>query len=229
MICPHCGVGVKFEPERYEIFKSRGFDEDEIVYEVGSGNCPQCNGFVVILYSGKGAFTRHDGDYSYLAMDEVESETIIFPANISHSVPNEVPEKYKQDFIEAVQVFPISPKASAALSRRILQHILREEYKIKHRSLAQEIDDFIKNADVSSYVKDAVDAVRNIGNFAAHPLKDTNTGEIVEVESGEAEWLIDVLEALFDVTFVQPKKLEERKKQLNEKLKKIGKPPMKDS
>jgi hypothetical protein len=69
----------------------------------------------------------------------------------------------------------------------------------------------------------AIDAVRSIGNFAAHPLKDTNTGMIVDVETGEAEWLLDVLDALFDFTFVQPKTIERKKNDLNEKLKSIGK------
>lgn len=40
--------------------------------------------------------------------------------------------------------------------------------------------------------------MRNIGNFAAHPLKDTSTGEILPVEAGEAEWNLETLEALFD-------------------------------
>jgi hypothetical protein len=78
-----------------------------------------------------------------------------------------------------------------------------------------------------SYLADQIDAIRNIGNFAAHPSKDTNTGEIVEVEEGEADWLLGVLDALFDYIFIQPAKLEERKKKLNTKLKSIGKLPMK--
>ena len=73
----------------------------------------------------------------------------------------------------------------------------------------------------------AIDAVRNIGNFAAHPIKDTNTGEIVEVEPGEAEWLLDVLEGLFDFYFVQPAELRRKREALNEKLEAAGKPPMK--
>ena len=59
--------------------------------------------------------------------------------------------------------------------------------KIEGRNLAQEIDAFIQLKDVPSYLSDAVDAIRNVGNFAAHPLKDTSTGEIVDVEPGEAE------------------------------------------
>jgi hypothetical protein len=121
----------------------------------------------------------------------------------------------------------LSPKASAALSRRILQNIIREDFNIERRDLAKEIDSFIALPGIPSYLADAVDAVRNIGNFAAHPLKDTNTGEVVDVEPGEAEWLIEVLDALFDFKFVQPRRLAERKQKLNEKLKGLGKPEMK--
>jgi len=135
--------------------------------------------------------------------------------------------RYKKAFLEASAVLPISPKASAALNRRILQDVFREELGIRKSSLAQEIDEFIERTDVPSYLTEAIDAVRNIGNFAAHPLKDTNTGEIVEVEAGEAEWLLEVNEALFDFVFVQPKRLAERKSNLNAKLSSLGKPPMK--
>lgn len=68
--------------------------------------------------------------------------------------------------------------------------MLRGEFGIQHSSLAKEIDDFIQLNGVPSYLTDAVDAIRNIGNFAAHPLKDTHSGEIVDVEPGEAEWLL---------------------------------------
>jgi len=108
-----------------------------------------------------------------------------------------------------------------------LQHILRDHFKLNRPSLAQEIDDFLKLKDVPSYLSGAVDAVRNIGNFAAHPLKDSNTGTIVDVEPGEAEWLLEVLESLFDFAFVQPARLANRKAALNQKLQSLGKTPMK--
>lgn len=44
---------------------------------------------------------------------------------------------------------------------------------------------------------------------------------------GEAEWLLDVLEALFDFYFVQPATLRAKKDALNKKLKEAGKPPIK--
>ena len=76
----------------------------------------------------------------------------------------------------------------------MLQNVLHQEYQIQKRTLADEIDEFINMQGVPSHLAGAIDAVRNIGNFGAHPLKDTNTSEIVDVEPGEAEWLLDVLE-----------------------------------
>jgi len=37
-----------------------------------------------------------------------------------------------------------------------------------------------------------------------HPIKSERPGEVVEVEPGEADWNLDVLEALFNYYFVQP-------------------------
>ena len=78
-----------------------------------------------------------------------------------------------------------------------------------------------------SYLADGLDAVRNTGNFAAHPMKSTNTGEIIDVESGEAEWNLDILEGLFDFYFVQPSRLQEKREKLDKKLHDAGKPPLK--
>ena len=105
--------------------------------------------------------------------------------------------------------------------------MLREVLGIKKRDLSQEIDEFIATAQAPSYLVDAVDAIRHIGNFAAHPIKYANTGEIVEVEDGEAEWLLEVLDALFDFAFIQPIKLAKRRETLNEKLKEANKPSLK--
>ncbi|NOT03569.1 MAG: DUF4145 domain-containing protein [Anaerolineales bacterium] len=166
-------------------------------------------------------------DNGYYYLDTVTNENVLYPKYSARKVEPEVPDHYRKDFIEACSVLPFSPKASAALSRRILQDILIGKFEIKHRNLDKQIDEFINMKDVPSYLTQAIDAVRNIGNFAAHPLKDTNTGEIVEVESGEAEWLLEVLESLFDFAFIQPIRLEQKKSVLNQKLQSIGKPPMK--
>ena len=74
-----------------------------------------------------------------------------------------------------------------------------------------------------------LDAVRQIGNFSAHPIKSQNTGEIVNVETGEAKWCLDILQSLFEFCYVQPKIAEEKMEELNKKLAECGKPLLKDS
>jgi hypothetical protein len=88
--------------------------------------------------------------------------------------------------------------------------------KTKNRDLFDQIGEVIPT--LPSHLAEAVDAVRNIGNFAAHPIKSTNTGEIVDVEPGEAEWNLEVLEGLFDFYFVQPAILKKKRDALNAKL-----------
>ncbi|MBN9658611.1 MAG: DUF4145 domain-containing protein [Acidobacteria bacterium] len=142
-------------------------------------------------------------------------------------VPPEVPQPYRQDFTEAYVIVDDSPKASAALSRRCLQTILHEHVGIKKKNLEQEIDELLAKGSLPSHISDSLHMIRQVGNFAAHPMKSTNSGEIIEVEKGEAEWNLKVLEDLFDYYFVAPAKAKERKDALNKKLIEAGKPPIK--
>jgi hypothetical protein len=155
-------------------------------------------------------------------------EQIAYPKGISRKPPApEVPKEFAEDYKEACLVIADSPKASAALSRRCLQHILREVAKVKQSDLFSEIQEVLASGKLPSDIADALDAVRNIGNFAAHPMKSKSSGDIVPVEAGEAEWNLDVLESLFDFYFVRPATLKKQKDALNKKLIAAGKPPMK--
>lgn len=126
-------------------------------------------------------------------------------------------------------MLPDSPKASAALGRRCLQHLLREKAGVRHPSLAQEIQDVIDSGNLPTHLTESIDAIRNIGNFAAHPMKSDTTGAILPVEPHEAEWTLDVLEALFDFYYVQPALLAKKREAMNAKLAEVGKPPLKQS
>jgi hypothetical protein len=131
-----------------------------------------------------------------------EKWTMIWPRFFQRPpAPDEVPKAIREDYQEAAEVLSISAKASAALSRRCLQAAL---------DLAGQLD-----------------GVRNVGNFAAHPQKGVNSAEILDVEPGEAEWNLDVLDLLFDFGFVKPTIANRRVAELNEKLKAAGKPEMK--
>jgi hypothetical protein len=79
---------------------------------------------------------------------------------------------------------------------------------------------------VPAQLAEQLDALRIIGNFAAHPTKSQHTGEIIEVEPTEAEWNLDVLDGLFEYFYVAPAQAAERKAKLNVKLAEPGKSPL---
>jgi hypothetical protein len=139
-------------------------------------------------------------------------------------VPPEVPRSIRDDYEEAARVLPHSAKASAALSRRCLQHVLKEAAKTKADWLAQQIDEVktILPPDIASNL----DYVRTIGKFAVHPEKSKVTGEIVDVESGEADWNLDVLDSLFDLYYARPAHDKKVREEFDKKLEKMGKTPV---
>lgn len=141
--------------------------------------------------------------------------------------PAEVPAALRSDYEEACAVLADSAKASAALSRRCLQHLLRSAAGVKPGDLASEIQQVLDAQRLPTHLADSIDAVRNTGNFAAHPIKSQHSGEVVEVEPGEAEWNLDVLEGLFDFFYVQPAILKKKRAALDKKLTEAGKKPMK--
>jgi hypothetical protein len=157
-----------------------------------------------------------------------DREFLCYPKGVSRiPLGPEVPPQFADDYREACLTLPDSAKASAALSRRCLQHLLREKAGVKHSNLADEIQQVLDSGKLPSHLNESLDAIRNIGNFAAHPIKSKASGEIIEVEAGEAEWNLDVLESLFDFYFTQPAILKKKRDALNAKLKEAGKPKMK--
>ena len=233
--CPHCQIysvmNIDNTVERFERDEKKGisYQDKNLLFDFIC-RCPQCNNTVFIQAQAYGnAVDPPNTEETEEQLKVLSNGKIlsIYPYLKSVTSPPEVPEKYAGDFREAVLIMNLSPTASAALSRRVFQNILRDEFGIQAPTLYKEIEAFIALTGIPSYLTDAVDAIRKIGNLAAHPLKNTNTGEVVPVEPGEAEWLIEVLNSLFDFKFTQPRKLQERKDKLNAKLQDLGKPPMK--
>ncbi|MGA2417697.1 MAG: DUF4145 domain-containing protein [Candidatus Staskawiczbacteria bacterium] len=158
----------------------------------------------------------------------VWSPELVRPKGISRTpLPSDIPPAFTEDYREACLVFSDSPKASAALSRRCLQNLLKEKANTTKKDLSEQIEEVLNSNSLPPYLSENLDAVRNIGNFAAHPIKSKSTGEIVDVEPGEAEWNLDILESLFDFYFVQKQKIQEKRDALNKKLGDAGKPQMK--
>lgn len=225
MKCPHCKNNMYPQTSHSPL----GGDADG-TWAIIQHKCPGCDRFSICLHV---RHPRHDG-----MAPAKEHMYPVWPKGIARDpVPKEVPPDLTEDYKEACLVLSDSPKASAALSRRCLQHLLREYAKIKdekgawkkikHGNLGNEIQQILDDDHLPTHLANELDAIRNIGNFAAHPTKDTNTGEIVDVEPGEAEWNLEVLEMLFDHYFVKPSETKKKKDELNKKLKAVGKPNMK--
>jgi hypothetical protein len=222
MKCPHCHTGIKLDIKKQVAFSDNDYSKTGLGKEFIHGICPECDNLVVSLKVGKYRWVDDMGE-----VYEAQQEIIIYPQNTLRVTEALIPEEYRNAFNEANSVLPYSPKASAALGRRLLQQILRDKYEIERHDLSKQIDDFLTLPNLPFEISGAVDAIRQVGNFAAHPLKYTNTGEIVEVENGEAEWTLDVLEQLLDFAFVQPVKAQSKRDELNKKLTALGKGQLK--
>ena len=72
-----------------------------------------------------------------------------------------------------------------------------------------------------------VDAIRNFGNFSAHPITDQTSLQVIDVEEHEAEYCLDILDAVFDHYYVRPEHAKKQRAALDAKLKAAGKPPSK--
>ncbi len=187
--------------------------------------CPECNRLIMRLLNGTPVLDEHKRLSHITHADEIR---LVHPKGVSRSpCPKELPKQITEDYAEACLVLADSPKASAALSRRCLQNVLREAAKVKPGDLHDEIQAVLDSGKLPSQISEGLDAVRVIGNFGAYPIKSKHTGEVMPVEAGEAEWNLDVLEALFDFYFVQPALLAAKKAALNKKLAEAGKPPVK--
>ncbi len=129
--------------------------------------------------------------------------------------PDCIPKVLVNDYAEACRIRDLSPKASATLSRRCLQGMIRDFCKITKYTLDQEIKALRSLVDegsaphgVTPESVDGIDHVRKIGNIGAHMEADVNL--IVDIEPEEAQILIELIETLFDEWYVSRHKREQK-------------------
>ncbi len=219
MKCPHCGVEAHFSWSSNRLLNRNAY----ISRIVLTGFCPseEC-GRLVCVY--KFPLEEHDDEDDW-------GQIFVEPVAANRSpVPKEVPGTIAADYIEACNVLPISPKASAALSRRCLQGMLRA-HGYTAKDLAKEVEMLLNETDTSKAIPSSlrimVDAIRNFGNFSAHPITDITSLQIIDVELQEAEWCLEVLEECFEHFYVRPAQAAARKAALDAKLASAGKPASK--
>jgi len=207
MICNHCKIAFKTELR----FIGSAYDNDHnLRYDFEKYDCPEClraNIYMIISSLGN------------IGGDEELQRRIIEPPSSNHqTLPVEIPEPFRKDFSEASEVLSISPKASAALSRRLLEAILLANGVPENkRNLYDQIQHAVDNG-VPSYIAKELDYIRQIGKFAAHAKSDRATGEIIDVDSNEALATLSAIDLLCDHYYVLPEKARRRHQQLEDKL-----------
>jgi len=128
--------------------------------------------------------------------------------------PDYIPEQIRNDYEEACSILSLSPKASATLARRCLQGMIRDFWGISKTRLIDEINELKNQSTINASTLDSIDAIRQIGNIGAHMEKDVNT--IIDIDEGEAELLIKLLEDLFQDWYITKHEREERNKQIQQ-------------
>jgi hypothetical protein len=136
----------------------------------------------------------------------------LIPPSSAKVFPDYIPQPIRDDYVEACKIRDLSPKASATLSRRCLQGMIRNFWKISKGRLIDEIDAIKDKVDADTWL--AIDAVRKIGNIGAHMEKDINV--IVDVEPEEAQMLIGLIELLTKDWYITRYQRQERLKALVE-------------
>lgn len=222
MKCPHCQVEVNEKFDEKYIGKY-----GKTYYSLFYMRCPnkKCDKPIVLIGYANNASQYATGIYISDQPSCIYKQLFPIGSGRMPAAP-EVEPQFAEDYNEACLVLPFSPKASAALSRRCLQNIIRLKEGIKERNLKTEIDKLIATNKLPSYISDNLEIIRGFGNIAAHGMEDQVSGEILDVEPNEAEFLLDVLELLFDLYFVQAAKAAKMKATLNQKLTSAGQKPI---
>ena len=132
------------------------------------------------------------------------------PGSSARAYPAYVPAPILQDYEEACAICDLSPKASATLSRRCLQGMIRDFWGVTKPRLIDEIDAIKTKTDPLTW--QAIDAVRSVGNIGAHMERDINL--VVDVDPEEAALLIGLLEVLLGDWYIVRHEREEQLKRI---------------
>ena len=196
--CPYCNQNATITDSNYSksvhFFHNRNRDGDSALITTVI-TCPneQCKEYTISC-SLHNAYWDHTHKY----LPEVRLSWDLKPSSLAKQFPSYVPEQILADYEEACLIKMLSPKASATLSRRCLQGIIRDYHQVKKGRLIDEINAIKDKVDPITW--QAIDAVRCIGNIGAHMEKDINL--IIDVEPSEAQLLIGLIEILIKDWYV---------------------------
>lgn len=131
----------------------------------------------------------------------------LVPPSQARSFPVALPDQVVEDYQEACLTLELSPKVSAALSRRCLSGMLRDFWRVQSGGLNDEFRQIKGTADPLTW--EAIESVRKSGLIGAR--MESEGAEIQDADPGEAKLLIGLIETLIQDWYVAR---DERRKRL---------------
>jgi len=195
--CPHCHT---IEAQRWEWPKMIQHKHDWTTYDLWYSTCENCNWRMLWAETYKTI-------YWWKSQQKVN---VIFPVNYNWNfdfeISKDTPQIIEEDFKEAIQILPLSPRWACALLRLCLQKFLDEIVIKISWSRKDTIDESIKYLAIdvwliSDDISNIMHVLRIIGNEAVHPwqidLKD---------DYQTAEELIELFNYLINELITENKK-----------------------
>ncbi len=160
---------------------------------------PQCRKFSLLatMFAVERRVVPYTGEIKW-ENPKTQQEWTLIPQSAAKVFPDYVPQAIRDDYVEACSIRDLSAKASATLSRRCLQGIIRGFWGVSKARLVDEIDAIKDKTDRLTW--EAIDGVRKIGNIGAHMEKDIDI--IVDVDPDEAQLLIGLIEILVEEWYI---------------------------
>lgn len=204
-ICPYCSSMMVQHYDTYASYRANFFVSDDNrtpphhhdTANIHFYKCPNCFEVSIFIMGETGYF---------------EDKTIwIKPNSQAMQFPEYIPECIRADYEEACAIVDLSPKASATLSRRCLQGMIRDFWNIHKNTLFDEIEAL--EGQVPATQKQVIHSLRQIGNIGAHPEDDVSL--IVDIIPEDAGKLIKIIELLMKQWYIERYETEKLIKDVN--------------
>ncbi|MBE5923955.1 MAG: DUF4145 domain-containing protein [Lachnospiraceae bacterium] len=190
--CPYCNRIMSISNDTFRYYESNfrnisypaKDNIEESAINIYFYKCPNCGEYII---NAKGIGSKVE-----------DVDVPIRPLSAAKQYPEYIPKSIRQDYEEACAIVKLSPKASATLSRRCLQGMIRDYWEISEKNLYEEINSL--KGKIQPDLWEAIDSLRQLGNIGAHMEKDINM--IVDIDEDEADNLIKLIELLMKEWYI---------------------------
>lgn len=195
MECPHCQIEIDVKPHTFALG-----EDQEGTWQVSSCRCPACDHLIVDIGTKEGRTFP------------------VWPASSRPRLSDDVPVEFAAEYHTAARILAESPEASAAISRRLLHRFLAGHAGAGGGGLADQVRRAVESDEIPPYLRDALRTFSQVAGLVSDGNKSLHPEALTPPQPGEPEWLLDVLQALFELYFVQPARMRRRLDALEERI-----------